>query len=90
MQHHYISNLQKANLFLKSKIKELEDFNAMLKQGGAQNAGVNAQLHNLSLIDNEYAPILGSASKFNATPQDYKLVSIGQVDHVAKNHELAY
>jgi hypothetical protein len=34
MQHHYIQNLQKANLHLKSRIKDLEELNTKMAQVG--------------------------------------------------------
>jgi hypothetical protein len=37
MQHHYISNLQKANLFLKSRIKELEELVDLYKSQAVNN-----------------------------------------------------
>lgn len=50
MQHHYIQNLQKANLFLKQKLKEYEDLDVIIK-----TAGVNAVTGGMTgLMDGDF------------------------------------
>ena len=73
MQHHYIQNLQKANIFLKQKIKEFEELDKLIKAAGV-SAMTGAGLQGLvesGAIPQKLAAIIPQKSN------DYKLVSIG-------------
>eukprot|EP00347_Sterkiella_histriomuscorum_P024186 403332012 len=80
MQHHYIQNLQKANLFLKQKLKDFEEIDKLIK-----TAGINAVTSSIpGLIDkgNTSTNLVGMIQQKS---NDYKLVSIGQVKHVSSH-----
>lgn len=71
MQHHYITNLQRANLYLKSRIKELEEVVNLYKSSAA-----NATFaQRISQLEKEIS--LGNGQTSSGTKDDYKLVSIG-------------